>query len=136
MVRKRIFAFGFSLRISRAASRPLRLGMPMSRATTSGFSARVLCTESHPSTASPHTSQPAWDSTRERRPWRTISWSSAIRMRRFDNCVPPQAGPPTSQKTTLLETDEVVHVLHGARSLLLALDGTESTYRERCTLST
>jgi hypothetical protein len=79
--------FGF-LRISLAASKPLKRGILTSRITRSGLSATTFWTASLPSIASPQTSHPA-PSSAERRPLRTASWSSAIKMR--NNFFPPAA---------------------------------------------
>src|SRR5215471_14609574 len=54
-VRKMTLGAGTSALIRRAASRPLRLGRPISIRTTSGFSNRALSTAFSPSSASPMT---------------------------------------------------------------------------------
>src|SRR5271170_2626800 len=62
---------------------PLRLGMPMSMTTTSGFRDFMRVTVSRPSLASPTTVRSGCCSTRRRRPPRMSLWSSARRMRIF-----------------------------------------------------
>src|SRR5271168_1321756 len=55
----------------------------MSTITTSGLSCLAISTASRPSDASPHTSHPSCFWRREHRPRRTISWSSANKIRSF-----------------------------------------------------
>src|SRR5580704_1798059 len=62
---------------------PLRLGMPMSMTTTSGFRDFARETASRPSLASPTTVRSGCCSTSRRRPPRMSLWSSARRMRIF-----------------------------------------------------
>src|SRR5579862_639918 len=68
-------------KIWRAASSPLRLGIPISRRQTSGLNSSAILTASRPSFASEQTSQAGWSSSNERIPCLAISWSSAIRIR-------------------------------------------------------
>src|SRR5438093_7362170 len=81
MVRRMIFVEGTVFRISRLVSIPFRRGMAKSRTITSGRSFPASSTASRPSEASPTTSNLSL-SRRTFRPWRTMTWSSASRMRR------------------------------------------------------
>jgi hypothetical protein len=80
MVKITILAFESALRIRRAASNPPITGILISRIIKSGFNAAVFSTASFPFATSAHTSQPAAVRA-ERKPRRTASWSSAIRIR-------------------------------------------------------
>src|SRR3990172_3165092 len=68
-------------RIWRAASRPFRPGMAMSRSRMSGRRLATFSIVSSPVPASPTTSMSGMDSSSTRSPERTIAWSSAMRMR-------------------------------------------------------
>src|SRR5580692_1811538 len=92
MVRTMTLKLGSIWRSWRVVSRPLRCGMPISTITTSGFSSWAMLMASRPSEASPHTSHPSCFCRSEHKPRRTISWSSANRIRSF------MADPP--QKTS------------------------------------
>src|SRR5207253_6944931 len=80
MVRRITRARGHIWRISRAASRPFRAGIAKSRTATSGQRSRAMRTACWPSAASPTISNPS-RCIRTLRPWRTMRWSSANRMR-------------------------------------------------------
>src|ERR1700722_1415852 len=83
MVRTITFCWGFCCSSCRVAANPLRLGIPTSSITTSGFNCFAISTASRPSLASPQISQPSCDWRRAHSPRRTTSWSSAIRIRNF-----------------------------------------------------
>src|ERR1700683_1416832 len=78
-----IFCSGFCCDSWRVAAKPLRLGMPISRITTSGLSFFAISTASRPILASPHISHPTCVCRRLHNPCRTTSWSSAIKIRSF-----------------------------------------------------
>src|SRR3990170_3007573 len=74
------FVSGRSSRISRQASTPLPSGRRMSMITTSGWAWRAILTASWAVPASPTTAKPGRRSRSVRRPMRTTSWSSTMRM--------------------------------------------------------
>src|SRR3990172_4601087 len=74
------FVSGRSSRISRQASTPLPSGRQMSMITTSGWAWRAILTASWAVPASPTTAKPGRRSRSVRRPMRTTSWSSTMRM--------------------------------------------------------
>src|ERR1039458_5574814 len=69
------------LQICRAASMPFKTGMAKSMTTMSGRCCSASATASRPSAASAATQNPAWLSSNRRRPFLTIVWSSARRIR-------------------------------------------------------
>src|SRR5436305_14403916 len=73
-----------SPRMVRVASKPLNSGMLMSSTITSGFNSLAFLTTSRPFSASPQICQSDRSSSKERRPRRNTSWSSAMRMRTAD----------------------------------------------------
>src|SRR5690242_12183672 len=75
-----VFVLGNFCCISRAALRPLIVGMEMSITTISGFADSASRSPSCPSEASPTTWNPS-RSSRLFKPWRTSTWSSTSRMR-------------------------------------------------------
>src|ERR1700683_977637 len=79
IVKITILEFGSAARINRAASSPPITDMLISRIIRSGFSSVAFATASLPFITSAQTSQPAADRA-ERKPRRTASWSSAIKI--------------------------------------------------------
>src|SRR5439155_26520927 len=71
---------GETLRISHAAPKPLRSGIERSRMAMSGCRTWARRTASRPSVASPTTLSPS-PTRRFFTPWRTMTWSSASRIR-------------------------------------------------------
>jgi hypothetical protein len=70
-----------SLTSRRVASMPSSTGIRMSISATSGRVRRISATAAAPSAASPTTSMPGSSSSSDRKPARTIAWSSAIAIR-------------------------------------------------------
>ena len=75
----RILADGTASLIARQASMPERLGIRMSRSTTSGAAVAARLVPSSPSPASPTTSMPGSAASSIVSPRRNSSWSSTTR---------------------------------------------------------